>query len=167
MSFALLGTVMGNLDSVLLDGAVATAVMAIVSEGCQVFGLSRMSLPFLLGTIVSDKRARSMLYGFALAFIIGWLFAVVYAALIEQIGIHRWWVGALIGAMHGLFIVFIALPLLPYVHPRMASEYDGPTSRLRLEPPGPFGLHYGYATPVVAIVSQVMYGIIFASLYPG
>jgi hypothetical protein len=50
------------------------------------------------------------------------------------------------------------LGLLSYVHPRIASEYDGPIAHRRLEPPGFMGLHYGRQTPLVTLFGQVIYG---------
>src|SRR2546430_9993140 len=47
---------------------------------------------------------------------------------ISSIGVGTWWLGATIGFLHGLFLLVCVLPLLPYAHPRMASEYDGPRS---------------------------------------
>jgi hypothetical protein len=59
----------------------------------------------------------------------------------------------------------IFLPLLPYYHPRVATEYDAPTSTRRLEPPGFFGLNYGLGTPAVLLVAQTAYGAVLGSGY--
>jgi hypothetical protein len=60
--------------------------------------------------------------------------------------------------------------MLPYIHPRLASEFDGPDARKVLEPPGFWGLHYGYRTPLVVLVAQTSYGVIlgigFARFFP-
>jgi hypothetical protein len=53
----------------------------------------------------------------------------------------------------------VLVPLLPGVHPRMASGRAGPSSVAVLEPPGLFGLNYGARTPLVAIVSHVAFGV--------
>jgi hypothetical protein len=55
------------------------------------------------------------------------------------------------------------LPLLPYMHPRMASEYDGPSYRRRLQPPGFLALNYGYRTPLATLVAQTIYGAILGA----
>lgn len=52
-----------------------------------------------------------------------------------------------------------ALPLLPYAHPRMASEHDGPSMGFRLEPPGFMGLNYGRGTPLTTLFAQTVYGL--------
>ena len=72
-----------------------------------------------------------------------------------------------LGFCTALFLLVCALPLLPYAHPRMASEHDGPSSGFRLEPPGFLGLNYGRGTPLTLLVAQTVYGAalgIFAQL---
>jgi len=51
----------------------------------------------------------------------------------------------------------VLLPLLPGVHPRMASHRAGPASTAVLEPPGLFALNYGIQTPAVAVVARIVY----------
>jgi hypothetical protein len=53
----------------------------------------------------------------------------------------------------------ILVPLLPGIHPRMASERAGPASTAALEPPGLLGLNYGVETPAVAIVAHLAFGV--------
>src|SRR5690554_6406179 len=69
------------------------------------------------------------------------------------------------GLIHALFVLLILTPLLPSVHPRMASERSGPTSRRQLEPPGFFALHYGFRTPLVTIVAHLLYGAVLGSAF--
>ena len=61
----------------------------------------------------------------------------------DPVAQRAWWLGALAGLLHGLFLLAAGLPLLPYIHPRMASEYDGATATRQLEP-GLMGLNYGH-----------------------
>lgn len=154
-----------HLDAILLWGLLATAVMTTIMEGAQLLGYSRMSLPFLFGTFFTGRRRAAMIWGYVLYLIGGWLFAILYALVLEEFG-GGWWIGLLLGLVHGLFLIVVFLPLLPYVHPRMATEYDGPAALGRLEPPGSFGLHYGRPTPVITVAAQTMYGLIFALGYP-
>lgn len=147
-------------------GLVATAVMTSVLEGAQLFGFSRLSLPFLFGTFVVSNRRRAMIFGYLLYLVGGWLFAFFYALLFSALATSEWWVGALLGIAHGLFLVAVFLPTLPMIHPRMATEYDAPGPGQRLEPPGAFGLHYGKLTPIATVASQTVYGCIMALAYP-
>ena len=145
-------------------GLVATAVMATVLEGAQLLGYSRLSLPFLFGTYITSSRRRAMIFGYVLYFIGGWSFAVLYAMLLESLW-ATWWLGLLAGLGHGVFLITVFLPLLPYVHPRIATEYDGPSALRRLEPPGSLGLNYGRATPASTVLAQGLYGLIFGIGY--
>jgi hypothetical protein len=61
----------------------------------------------------------------------------------------------------------ILVPLLPGVHPRMASDRTGPDSVAVLEPPGWLALNYGAATPVVAIVAHAVYGAVLGLFLGG
>lgn len=153
-----------NWDHVLLWGGLATIVMTTVLEGAQLVGLSRLSLPFLFGTFVTGNRRRAEVYGYVLYTIGAWLFAIVYALMMESLW-PSWWIGLLTGFVHGLFLIVVFLPLLSQVHPRVATRYEGPSARRRLEPPGPAGLNYGRATPVSTVLAQALYGLIFGVGY--
>jgi hypothetical protein len=141
-----------------LWGLVATVTMTTILQASQGLGISRLSLPFLVGTFFTGRRPVAMIVGFVLYVIGGWLFAFLYYVLFASVCIHTWWFGALAGFVHGLFLLVAALPLLPYVHPRMASEYDGPELTSKLEPPGFMAMNYGYATPLATLVAQTVYG---------
>lgn len=146
-------------------GLIATAWMTTLLEGAQLLGYTRLSLPFLFGTFVTGDRRKAMIVGYGLYLVGGWLFAFLYALAFETAGRSTWWEGMLLGCGHGLFLTGVFLPSLPYVHPRIASEFDGPTDRRRLEPPGAFGLNYGGMTPLATIAAQTGFGLIMAVCY--
>lgn len=125
MMLVLLHHLMANLDAIILWGLVAMAVMTTILQGSQGLGLSRLSLPFLFGTFVTGNRGRAVLVGSLLCLLGGWAFAVLYFFIFASIGLRSWWVGALVGALHGLFLL-VSLPAMAQLHPRMASEYDAP-----------------------------------------
>ena len=54
---------------------------------------------------------------------------------------------------------------LPGMHPRMASEIQGPTVVRQLEPPGFLGRNYGIRTPLSALAAHVLFGLILGALY--
>ena len=149
--------------AILVWGAIATAVMSSLLEGSQLLGYSRISLPFLFGTFVTGRRDRAEIYGFVLYALGGLLFAWFYALAFTALGPATWWIGGLMGLGHGLFLVTVFLPLLPFVHPRMRTNYDGPASRPQLEPPGAFGLNYGRRTPAITILAQTAFGAILGA----
>lgn len=151
---------------VLLWGFIATAVMTVLLEGSRQIGLSRISLPFLFGTFVTGKRSRARVIGFVLYVVGGWLFAVGYAFLFAYLQRAGWLIGGVVGLVHGLCLLVIFLPLLPAVHPRMATEHQGPNATRRIEPPGFVGLNYGRRTPLITLVGQVAYGVILGTFHP-
>jgi hypothetical protein len=154
----MIDTFVDNLPALLLWGLIATVAMTTILTASQGLGWSRLSLPFLVGTIFTRQRGRAAALGFVVYVIGGWLFAMLYFLVFISVGVATWWLGALLGALHGIFLLVCALPLLPYAHPRMASEHDGPCRTYMLEPPGFLGLHYGAQTPLTLLVAQTVYG---------
>lgn len=145
---------------ILLWGFVATTVLTTILEGSQGVGLSRLSLPFLLGMACTSRRDAAMVLGAALYLLGGWVFAALYYLLFLELGRAGVWIGGLFGALHGAVLLVVVLPVLPFIHPRMASEHDGPADRPRLQPPGFLGLHYGYRTPLTTLVGHIAYGAV-------
>lgn len=160
-----LSFMLAHWGDVLLWGLLATIAMTTILHASQGMGLSRLSLSFLAGTWVTADRGWANVLGFVIYTIGGWLFAIIYVLVFLSFGHGTWWVGGLLGLLHGLFLLTVALPLLPYVHPRIASEYDGPTARERLEPPGFLGLNYGYRTPFTTLLAQTVYGVILGACF--
>jgi hypothetical protein len=73
--------------------------------------------------------------------------------------------GAIGGVLHGLFVLLVLMPLLPGLHPRMASERQGPTPTRALQPPGFLALHYGRQTPIVTLLAHIAYGALIGAFY--
>jgi hypothetical protein len=76
-----------------------------------------------------------------------------------------WWLGLGIGLVHGLFVLLAIMPMLPGLHPRMASEQRGPEPTRQLEPPGFLALNYGRRTPLSVILAHLVYGTILGAFY--
>ncbi|WP_437377118.1 hypothetical protein [Inquilinus limosus] len=154
-----------EIETVLVWGLVGTVALTTIMYGSQGAGLSRLSLPFLVGAWLSPDRRRAVVFGFLVYMLGGWGFALLYCWLFTLIGMSSWWLGVLAGALHALFLLTVALPVLPHLHPRMASEYDGPTAERRLEPPGFLALNYGRRTPLTTLVAHVVYGAVIGAGY--
>ena len=154
-----------NLGSIFLWGFVATLVLATTESAAQGLGLSRMSIPFILGTMFTGDRDRAGVVGYLVHFVMGWIFALGYALAFESWHRATWWLGGAMGLVHGLAVLLIVMPVLPGLHPRMASEHRGPEPTRGLEPPGFMALHYGRRTPLIAVVAHVLYGGILGSFY--
>ena len=138
----------------------ATVALTAIMVMAQLAGLSRMDLPLMLGTIFVGDPDRARVVGFLVHLGIGQLFALVYAGSFAALGFATWWLGALFGAFHGVAALTVGMPLLPGIHPRMASERTGARLTAVLEPPGLFALNYGRETPLVTLVAHVTYGLL-------
>lgn len=142
-----------------LFGLVATAALTAVMITAQLAGLTRLDLPLLLGTIVTEDPDRARVAGFFIHLGIGQGFAFGYAATFALVDRATWWLGGLLGLLHVAVALTVLVPLLAGVHPRIASDRAGPSSTATLEPPGLFGLNYGPQTPLVAIAAHLAYGV--------
>lgn len=152
-----------RLEPILLWSLIGTMALTTILYGSQGMGLSRLSLPYLVGTVFSGNRRRATALGAGLYMFGGFLFGFIYFLVMMHLGLVNWWIGALLGALHGLFLLTAVLPVLPYLHPRMATEYDGPSGHRRLEPPGFLGLNYGYRTPLTTLIGHTIYGAILGA----
>jgi hypothetical protein len=140
-------------------GLLATTVLTAVMIAAQLAGLTRLDLPLVLGTIVTPDPDRARVAGFLIHLGVGQVFALGYGTVFALLHRATWWLGGLLGLLHVAVALMVLLPLLPGLHPRMASHRAGPSRTAVLEPPGLLGLNYGVQTPAVAIVAHVLYGI--------
>lgn len=154
-----------NVRGTVLWGFVATVVLTTFMAGSQRLGLTRMNIPFMLGTMTTTNRDRAKLSGFAMHMMNGWIFAGVYAAAFQSWRRATWWLGAAIGVVHALFVLIAAMPIMAGMHPRMANEEQGPTPTRQLEPPGFLALNYGTRTPISVILAHLLYGSILGAFY--
>ncbi|HEV8249147.1 MAG TPA: hypothetical protein VGQ15_04190 [Gaiellaceae bacterium] len=145
----------------LVGGLAGTLVLTTVLRAASELGLTRMDLPFLLGTAVSEDRVRAKAAGYALHFVFGLLFALAYWAIFAVLDEAGVLLGALFGLVHALFAsTALVNVLLPVVHPRMGTGFDAAGSSPLLEPPGFLLLNYGRRTPLVTIAAHIVYGAI-------
>ena len=154
-----------NWESWLLWGFVATVALTTVMAGSQAVRLTRMNLPYMLGAMFTPSRDRARVIGFGVHLLNGWIFSLGYVAAFQSWGRATWWAGAGLGLLQAMFVLTVIAPLLPAVHPRMASEHKGPTVTRQLEPPGFFALNYGYQTPLSIVLGHLIYGAILGAFY--
>lgn len=148
-------------------GLVATAALTAVMTSAQLAGLTRLDLPLVLGTLVTEDPDRARVAGFVIHLGVGQVFALGYLTFFALLGRATWWLGGLLGLLHVSVALMVLLPLLPGLHPRMASHRAGPGSRAVLEPPGLLALNYGIQTPVVAVAAHLVYGVLLGLLLQG
>jgi hypothetical protein len=142
-----------------LFGMVATTALTAVMITAQLAGVTRLDLPLVLGTLVTEDPDRARVAGFFIHLVVGQGFAFGYAASFALLDRATWWLGSLLGLLHATVALTVLVPLLAGVHPRMATDRAGPASTAMLEPPGLLGLNYGAQTPVVTLLAHVAYGV--------
>lgn len=144
---------------------VATLFLTGIMRVAQAGGLTRIDLPLVLGTLMTPDRDRAKVLGTVVHLLNGWLFGGIYVAAFHSLRRSSAAVGAAVGLVHGLFVLVVALPLLPGGHSRMASDFTGPQPTTALEPPGFMALNYGRSTPLVALGAHLVYGAILGHFY--
>lgn len=145
----------------LVGGFVATLVLTATLGGASELRLTRMDLPFLLGTAITEDRMRAKVVGYGLHFVAGLGFALLYDVGFVVLGHAGWIPGLAFGGVHALFVGTVLVNvLLPAVHPRMGSPFTAADASPLLEAPGFMMLNYGRATPVVTVVAHLAYGAI-------
>ena len=124
-----------------LFGLMATTALTVVMIAAQLGGLSRLDLPLLLGTVVTEDPDRARVAGFFIHLGVGQGFALGYAASFALLHRATWWLGGLLGLLHVAVALTVLVPLLAGVHPRMASA------------------RAGTQTPLVAVAAHLAYGV--------
>jgi hypothetical protein len=142
-------------------GIVGTIVLTTLLRAASELGLTRMDIPFLLGTALTTDRVRAKALGYALHFVFGVLFALAYYGVFLAVGHSGFLLGAVFGLVHAFFAgSALVNVLLPVVHPRMGSGFDAAGSAPLLEPPGFLLVNYGRQTLTATVIAHVAYGAI-------
>ena len=145
----------------LVGGFLGTIVLTTVLRAASELRLTRIDLPFLLGTAVTADRVRAKAAGYAMHFAFGLLFALAYYAVFAVLDRAGVLLGAGLGLVHALFAgTALVNVLLPVVHPRMGTGFDAAGATPLLEAPGFMLLNYGRQTLVAMIVAHLLYGSI-------
>lgn len=149
----------------MLWGFVATVVLTMTLRLAQAGGITRIDLPLMLGTMATPDRDRAKIYGTLIHMFNGWMLGGIYVLAFHSLRRASLFLGAAMGLVHGLFVLVVALPLLPGAHPRMASDFTGPQPTNGLEPPGFMAINYGRRTPIVTLIAHMIYGAIIGHFY--
>jgi hypothetical protein len=152
----------------LAGGLVGTTVLSTGLRVSQELGWTRMDIPLLLGTVFTANRSRAKALGYAIHFVNGLLFALVYAAVFAAVDQAGWLFGGVLGLVHAAFaggaLVNI---LLPTVHPRMGTPWTDAEETPLLEQPGFLLRNYGARTAAATVVAHIAYGAIVGGFAAG
>jgi hypothetical protein len=152
---------MVSFPGALAGGFIGTLVLTTGLRAATELRLTRIDLPFLLGTAFTADRGRARALGFGLHFFFGLVFASVYYLVFAALDEASWWLGSLLGVVHALFAgTALVSVLLPLLHPRMGTPFSAANSAPLLEPPGFMLLNYGTSTPLAMLVTHLVYGAI-------
>jgi hypothetical protein len=147
------------ISSALAGGMVGTLAMTTIIKAATELGVTRMDLPLLLGTVFTEGRRKARALGYVFYFVLGAAFAEAYGAFFSIVGRSSWQLGALLGALHAVFIATVLVSvLLPVVHPRMATPDTAANETTLIEPPGFLMLNYGRNTFLVTLAAHIVYG---------
>lgn len=158
----------------LVAGLAATIVMSTMMIAAAKMGLTSMPpMTILMGSMMSGEPDRARLLGTMLHYLVMGtvVFGLAYAALFTAFDSASALTGGLIGAVHGLVVGGMAMPMMPAIHPRMSvARGDGPVAseeqgQVTLSAPGFFGVRWGAMTPVGIVLGHVVYGLIAALIY--
>jgi hypothetical protein len=151
--------------STLVAGMLGTTVLTTMIRAASELGWTRMDIAFLLGTAFVENRTRAKAIGYACHFLLGLVFAFAYAALFTVVGFSAWWLGAIVGALHALFVsTALVNVMLPVVHPRMGTPDTAANDVALIEPPGFMMLNYGRNTFLLNFVAHVAFGAIVGAI---
>jgi hypothetical protein len=149
-------------------GLVAALGTAVLLEGAQFAGLTRLDVPLVYGSAFVEHRDRARAVGYAIHIVLGVGIALVYAAVFAGVGRAGWELGAALGVVQaGFFGTAFANLLLPVVHPRMGRPWTDASTTPLLEPPGFLLLNYGAGTMAVAAVLNIAYGAVVGGFAAG
>ena len=72
-----------NIASWLIWGFASTTILTTLMAGSQALGLTRMNIPYMLGTMFTADRDRAKVLGVVLHVINGYVFSFVYVSALE------------------------------------------------------------------------------------
>lgn len=147
--------------SAIAGGLLGTVLLTTIVRAASEMNLTRMDFTLILGTMITTDRRRARAYGYGIHFGIGLIFALLYVAVFVAIHRASWWLGALFGALHAVFLgVVVINVLLPLVHPLMGTPETSASEHALIEPPGFLMLNYGRSTFVITLLAHMAFGAV-------
>src|SRR5207237_8052869 len=101
-----------------IAGSTGRIVMILLIYGGPFIGLPNIDVISILGSVATANKQAAVTLGGAIHFMMGIIFALIYALLWSLgIGSATWWWGLIFGAIHGL-LVLLLLALSIFHYPR-------------------------------------------------
>src|SRR4051794_18253082 len=99
-----------NWPNALLSGFLATIALSTIMAGSQSLRITRMNVPFMIGTIFTPDRDVAKLVGFVVHFLNGWWITLIYVAIFQTWGHANPWIGMVLGLVHAIFLLVGIMP---------------------------------------------------------
>ena len=148
-----------------LWGFVGTIVLTTLAAASQGLGLTRMNIPYMLGTMFTPDRDRAKLIGFGVHLVNGWLFSLGYIAAFHALRAPPGGWARSSACCTRCSCSPSACAFCPGCIRAWPSEQHGPTVARQLEPPGFLALNYGVRTPIAVVLAHIVFGMILGGFY--
>ena len=146
----------------LAGGFAGTLVLTTSLRAASELGLTRMDLPFLLGSGLTANRLKAKALGYLLQFVFGIVFALVVR---RAVLLHRGGPDGCSARDSGRCTRCSLAPSWSTCCFRScirgwATTFTAADSAPLLEPPGFMMLNYGRATPIISVLGHMAYGAV-------
>jgi len=155
----------------IIAGSTGRIVMILLIYGGPFIGLPNIDIISILGSVATANKQAAVTLGGAIHFMMGIIFALIYALLWSLgIGSATWWWGLIFGAIHGMLILLLlALSILLYPRlSRMVSRQlmneSGATASNKTEPLLPQMV----SKPLIVVtvfINHMVFGLVVALVY--
>lgn len=136
-----------NIVGAIVAGLAGTAAMTVLMYLAPMMGLPKMDIIGMLGSMFTSNKGTATILGLVMHFMMGAIFAIIYALLWSMgIGSPTWLWGLIFGAVHGV-VAIVTMPLMARMHPR-PPEMEG-----------------GMLTMLGQLMGHMVYGLVVALVY--
>lgn len=115
-----------NIFGSIIAGLLGTLVMTLLMYLAPRMGMPKMDIIGMLGTMFTAGEGSARILGTFAHFMMGVIFAIIYALLWSLgIGSPTWLWGLIFGAVHGV-VAIVMMPVMTKMHPRPPEMESGP-----------------------------------------
>lgn len=117
-----------NIVAAIVAGLAGTAAMTALMYLAPSMGMPKMDILNMLGTMFIEPNGNALGLGAVAHFMMGAIFAIVYALLWTTVGIGAagWLWGLIFGVVHGLVVAVVMPMMVENMHPRPPETERGP-----------------------------------------
>ena len=136
----------------IIAGLVGTAVMTAIMYVGPYMGVPQMDIVGMLGTMFTERGTGALILGAIVHFMMGAIFAIVYAFLWDSVGLGAptWLWGIVFGLVHTVLVIAV-MPMMQRMHPRPEGYEMGS---------GPLAM-------VGMLMGHAIFGLVVALVYSG